>query len=500
MAVANRLRHFLNSGSLQWPGLPVVLLAIAAFSQPVRADTLPLEFEACQPDTRFPASAECASLEVAENPDDPGGRQISVHIARLPARGPKTLPDPLVLLAGGPGQAASDAFPPVLPAFDNIREHRDLYLIDQRGTGLSNILQCPDSKQVNDPLVFDEHAIEEHTVHCQSALAGDPRYYTTSVAVRDLELFRQLLGIQQLNLYGISYGTRVALHYLKRYPDSVRTLILDAVVPPDVSLGAELAINAQRSLTLLLRRCEQDPDCHGAFPTIRQDADALITGLKANPREIIVENFRQGGTASQTFTASHLNLTLRMLSYAAETAVLIPFLIHDAHSRQNFAPLVRQAELQADSLGSMLASGMHNAVICTEDEPYIDPTLAGQTRQTYLGDLPIRALKASCRHWPRGIIDDDFKQPVVSDRPVLILSGETDPITPPSYGERVASTLTRSLHIVNPGRGHMQALLGCTPLILARFVERANPDDVDFGCLERQTPPPFFIDANGPRP
>lgn len=193
---------------------------------------------------------------------------------------------------------------------------------------------------------------------------------------------------------------------------------------------------------------------------------------------------------------------MRMLSYSSHGTSLLPVLLYDAWNNNNFAPLARQSYLQAQKIGNSLATGMHNAVVCTEDEPFtvLDDTLRSELEKTYLGSNAVDALTSSCKQWPAGVIDDDFKQPVVSDKPVLILSGEADPITPPAYGDSAATHLSNSLHIVNPGQGHMQAFIGCMPTILSNFVERGNTDDVDFGCLERQTPEPFFVDANGPLP
>ena len=227
-----------------------------------------------------------------------------------------------------------------------------------------------------------------------------------------------------------------------------------------------------------------------------------MQSLKEAPKEITFENFNTGKLETLSFQLEHLTTTLRMLSYSSHGISLLPALLHNAYNNDNFAPLARQARLQAENLGSTLASGMHNAVICTEDVPFIDMTddLRNQMEETFLGVVPIEALNASCRYWPQGVLDETFKTPVTSDKPVLILSGGADPVTPPEFGEEVKRTLTNSLHIINPSQGHMQAWLGCTPGIMNSFLEHASPEEIDDQCLDRQQPLPFFVNSNGPQP
>ena len=447
-------------------------------------------------------AAECTTISVAENPADPDGKQIDLHIARLQALSRDKKTDPVTLLAGGPGQSATQTYPTLATAFDKIRLSRDIYLLDQRGTGQSNPLSCPETEDVIDPFVFDADALARQTQQCLIALPGDPRFYTTSVAAADLEIVRKSLGIEQWNIYGISYGTRVALHYLKQHPSSVRSLIIDGVVPPDVSLAEGIALHAQRALDLMLQRCADSSACSERFPDLRSTTTSLLAELAAAPRDILFENFNTGKLEEMVFSYNHLALTLRMMSYSSQGVALLPLLINDAYKNNNYAPLARQSYLQASKITETLATGMHNAVICTEDQPFVmlDDNQRKELDIAYLGTTAVDALAATCRDWPAGVMDKNFRQAVVSDKPVLIFSGEADPVTPPAYGDTVAEHLTNSLHIINPGQGHMQANLGCTPTLMRNFIERGNVDDIDYGCLERQRPQAFFIDANGPKP
>ena len=470
-------------------------------------------FQPCElntPATGLKARAECAELMLPENPQIPladarkqNAKLIPVHVARISA----TLPDkenaPLLFIAGGPGQSASESWPAVQGAFRSIQKYHDIYLIDQRGTGRSNKLTCPAVEEQSEILVFDADATAELSRECLAQLSGDPRFYTTSVAVAELETIRELLGIAQWNIYGVSYGTRVAMHYLRRYPQSIRTLTLDAAVPPGVALGPDLSINAEAAFEQMLERCGSDPACSNSYPDLADGVRELLQRLRDNPEEISFENFNSGTLETLSINANHLALTMRMLSYSSHGISILPNMLHEAYANSNFAPFARQADMQSKNLGQSLASGMHNAVICTEDQPLTERMTVAERQaieNTYLGVTPLEALEANCRDWPKGIIDEDFHQPVQSDKPVLILSGSADPVTPPSYGEKLVQHLPNALHIVNPFQGHMQVALGCGPTVVANFITRGNTQDVDYGCLERLRPEPFFVNANGPLP
>lgn len=512
----------LTPKALAYPASLVFSLALALISVFPGIGTLqvhaaaPTEapsFQPCElstPSTGFKARAECAEFKLPENPDNSATsatnrdiKLIPVHVARISA----TLPDeekaPLLFIAGGPGQSASESWPAVQGAFRSIQKYHDIYLIDQRGTGRSNKLSCPAAEEQSEILVFDADATAEVSRECLSQLSGDPRFYTTTVAVNELETIRQQLNIPQWNIYGVSYGTRVAMQYLRRFPQSIRTMTLDAAVPPGVALGPDLSINAEAAFEQMLERCRSDSACDSAYPDLGDGVRELLQRLRDNPEDINFENFNTGTLESLRINENHLALTMRMLSYSSHGTSILPNMLHEAYANSNFAPFARQADMQSKNLGQSLASGMHNAVICTEDQPLMERMTVAERQaieDTYLGVTPLDALEANCRDWPKGVIDNDFHKPVESDKPVLILSGGADPVTPPAYGEKLAEHLPNALHIVNPFQGHMQVALGCGPSVVANFITRGNTQDVDYGCLERLRPEPFFVNANGPLP
>jgi len=328
----------------------------------------------------------------------------------------------------------------------------------------------------------------------------NPRPFTTSVAVQDLDRVREALGYGQLNLYGVSYGTRVALHYLRRYPERTRSLIIDGVVPPDQPLGANIAPNAQRSLQALFDRCPADPACGEAFRDLPTQFTELRRRLEANPVPLTVPHPVTGRPENLDFGYPQLAMAVRLLSYAPETRALLPVLIDEAARRDHLQPLAAQALSLAGQLEESLAIGMHNAVACSEDLPRIavDEALRAELEAAYLGTASLEGLAAMCSVWPKGPVDEDFGAPLASDVPVLILSGEHDPITPPAYGERVAAELPNSRHLVAPGQGHGVIGRGCLARLAAEFVDAGSAAALDGACVERLTALPFFIDLLGP--
>jgi len=310
-------------------------------------------------------STETTNRSEAHAETEPSDSASSKRIAV--EQNPDITPFEFNACEGGPGQAASESWVTIQSAFNTLRKNRDVYVIDQRGTGLSNKLDCPEEPESStDVFTFNEAATAERARTCLESLQSNPRYYTTSVAVQDLELIRQKLDIAQWNIYGVSYGTRVALHYLRRFPDQVRTMTLDAVVPPGTALGPGIAIDAENALQAMFDRCREDKACSGAYPQLEQGARTLLSDLRDAPVDISFENFNKGTLESTRITENHVTLTMRMLSYSSHGVAILPNMLHEAYAKNNFAPFARQAELQSENLGQTLATGMHNAIICTE--------------------------------------------------------------------------------------------------------------------------------------
>jgi len=460
----------------------------------------PCELE--HPQRLTAVAADCGELLAPEDPTRPRGRQIRVAFARIPAVSRSKRPDPLFLLAGGPGMAATTFYAMTAPVFARIHRDRDIVLVDQRGTGKSNPLNCPGGDETE--LDNDGSALLDETRRCLQALnsRADVALYTTSVAVKDLDRIRQALGYQQINLYGVSYGTRVAQHYLRRYPQHTRSLVLDGIVPPEVSFGADIAIDAERSLERILARCARESACQGRFGDPRQDYHSLRATLRAHSAPVSVGDPSTGELKHFEFTTSHLATVLRLSIYSAEPTALLPLLLHETSSSKDFSRMAAQYLLLSQSYTDVIAVGMNNTVACTEDIPFYDPKNVDRAalERSFLGATQLDALLAVCKIWPRGPIDSDFHAPLHSAVPALLLSGSDDPITPPVYGDEAKRGLSNSLHVILQDFGHGQLAAPCVDRVMERFIARASVAGLDVSCTRNDKPTPFFISINGPAP
>ncbi|MDH3439275.1 MAG: alpha/beta hydrolase [Gammaproteobacteria bacterium] len=465
------------------------------------APALPLEDCRIRAGEGFPGiKARCGTFERLEDPSNPDSPTLALRVAVVPALSLEPEPDPFVPIAGGPGQSTVEFYASVYSAFEDVRRSRDIVLLDQRGTGESAPLRCEVDEDIIEGRYSREQTIEE-TAKCLEALPHDPRFFTTSVAVQDLEALRQALGYSQFNVYGISYGSRVAQHFLRRYPQSTRTVIIDGVAAPQIALGPAIAIESQNALDVVFGRCVEDAACNDRFPDLAARFDTLRNALAAEPVTVSMPDPLTGKLEDVQFSDVEMSGALRLLLYHSSTIALIPMLVNEA-TEGNLQPLAAQWQMVASNMSDAINLGMHNAVICTEDAPYFDRENIDldQLEATYMGPLQVDALEAMCSIWPTGVLDADFKEPVTSDLPVLLLSGEADPITPPAYADLAAVDLGNALHLTGKRQGHGLAPRGCTPGIIGDFVETASVDGLDVDCLERLHAMPFFVDFSGPSP
>ena len=448
-------------------------------------------------------TAECGSFKTPEDPEKPNGRQIELFVARVPAISLNKKPDPLFLIAGGPGTSAVDLYTSSAGPFDGVRVDRDIILLDQRGTGRSHRLDC----DYGDQNLFErieELEVAAQNVKCRDELAktSDLRMYTTSIAVRDLDAVRLMLGYQRINLYGNSYGTRVAQHYARRFPAATRTLILDGVVNPEVVLGPAIAIDAELALGRILARCSGDAACSKAFTDPTADYRALRAKLATTPAKTMVSDAATGRPINFDFTTRHLSAVLRFASYNDDQAALLPLSLHLATHEENFTPLASQFRVFAHSLEASFAYGMHNSVACSEDAPFIDSSKLdlAALNATHMGAEQVQQLIEACKEWPKGVVDADLHAPLKSDAAALLLSGADDPVTPPGYAAVAQRAFADSKHVIVAGHGHGQLGAPCVDRIIADFVTAGSAKTLDARCTEKLKPMPFFITLAGPAP
>ncbi len=473
----------------------ISLLLTACASQNVPAapqPSIPLEKCALVSPRGAQTDARCGVLTVPEDRANPAGRQIDLNIAVIPAIKRNPAPDPLFLLAGGPGQSAIETFPSLLPLLYDIHESRDIVLVDQRGTGKSNPLRCLD---VEDETLSDEQALEQLKT-CPQRLQADLRFYTTEVAMTDLDEVRAALGYETINLYGASYGTRAALTYLRLFPQRVRTVTLDAVVDADFVMFMDAASDGQAALDAFFARCKADPTCNETFPNLEVEFRDILARLEQDSAEITLPHPLTNRPLDLTVTPRLLTNMVFSTLYVPDLVATLPVSIHAAYADENYIPLVSTAFM----VDAGLYDGMFYAVTCTEDAPLIDPAEAARrSAESVFIDRTVD-FAAVCAAWPRGEVSAGFRAPVQSDVPVLILSGEADPITPPYHAEKAAESLNNHLHIIFPGMGHGNLASRCVADILRDFIKAGSLAGLNTSCVANIQPPPFFVNFSGPRP
>ena len=446
-----------------------------------------------------PTDAYCGTLDVFENRETRQGRTIALKIVVLPGLGSDGSPDPLFFLAGGPGQGAAQMAKGVGELFRRIQTKRDIVLVDQRGTGDSNPLNCTTNHDSLRTLNESDDEGLERLRKCLAGFDADPTLYMTTIAMDDLDDVRAHLGYERINLYGGSYGTRAALVYLRQHGDRVRSVVLDGVAPPDMRLPLFFARDAQRALDKLVADCASDATCRGQYPALAARTRALLTRLEATPVRVRLTHPRTGIADEVTVDAAFVANILAGALYSPLTAALIPELIRRAHAG-DFQGLLALG-LVNERAAENMSVGMQLSVVCAEDYPRIKPDDAvRESEGSVFAEHLLRSQLRACEFWPKGRVPASYYEPVTSAVPALVLSGDLDPVTPPFWGETVATYLRNSRHIIVPGTGHGTVATGCGARLVQDFVERGTVDGLDTSCLEGLRRPPFFLTPAGPDP
>ncbi len=484
------MRRWISVSTFAWLGV----LAACAERAP---DTQALALLPCRLDG-LGVEAKCGEYSVFENRDSGQGRQLRLRVAVVPALAASPRVDPLFVLVGGPGQAATEAGARVAEALRDVREKRDIVLIDQRGTGRSNPLDCRSDEEQPLARRFAPVAEVAEARACLASLDADTTRYTTPIAMDDLDEVRRALGYERINLWGGSYGTRAALVYFRQHPSHVRSLVLDGSAPTAMMLPLFVARDAEHALDDLYADCERDKDCNAAFPGARAALASLLLRLGEQPAEARVAHPRTGTFDSFRIEREGLASVLLNLLYVPELAGLIPLGV-DRASRGDFGALIASAEAFAGAVS--LSTGMFLSIVCAEDLPQITDEMArAATQGTFLGGEWLGRLRAECAAWRAGELPGTYFEPIGGEVPSLLLSGKLDPVTPPVWGELVASRLPQSRHIVVPGAGHGVSSLGCVPELIDEFLELLAPQALDASCVERLQRPAFFTSLAGPSP
>ena len=447
--------------------------------------------------------AFCAAFDVPEDWDAPSGRHIQLRLAIVRSAAVHSDTDLVAFLDGGPGGAATEDYPEIAPALEAVLQRRDMLVVDQRGTGGSNALACPTREADRADSVTgepqDDASVRQLLLQCLATVRSHaaPEHYTTTDAIRDLEAIRVALGAPQLDLLGISYGTRVAQQYAARYPHSVRSIVLDSAVPNSLVLGSEHARNLEQVLRSLFARCSADEHCKQSFGDSYATLYRVRERLRAHPQALSLRDPSTFEPLHLNFSAADLATIVRITAYSPLTAALLPLTLHEA-DQGNYTPLAGQKKLITDDLGSHIDNGMELSVICAEDADLL--SARPEDAPTLLGNDQIARIQAACAVWPRGYRPAQFHQPLASALPVLLLAGERDPVTPPAYAEQMLATLPNARVLLAPGQGHGVIGAGCMPRLMVEFIQQLKPRALDDRCLRQLGDVPAFIDFNGASP
>nr|WP_052074818.1 alpha/beta fold hydrolase [Shewanella mangrovi] len=440
---------------------------------------------------------KCGSVEVVENPNKPNGRKIQIHYVVIPAIKNQAPQEAILGIAGGPGQSAIDNAASFERMLSKARQHRDILLIDQRGTGESNKLACA-GQDLSDILKLNDDAFDsvKEARECKAKLDADVTQYGSEQALHDFEVVRQHLGYEKLHLYGVSYGTRMAQLYMRQYPQALKTVTLDGVVPMSQSvlaIGAAIA----RAQDLVIDDCEQDKSCQATYPKLRQEFTQVQAALAEYPVMEKVHNPVTGDTALLTLTRDKFLGALRLALYSPAVRSLLPFTIHQTY-RKNYQPLLGLLAMQDGSLD--LAMGMHAAVVCGEDWPRLTAALREEAARSVMGQMMLKSLDESCPIWGIPAVDKAFGAPISSDIPTLLLSGEKDPATPPKWAEMAMQKMTNARHLISPYATHNVAAQSCAGDLIATLVETDDVNAIDGECLKKDVRRSFYLNASTVEP
>jgi len=468
---------------------PITTLATTTTSMPgipARPYELGFEIGPCEFSLLTDVEYECGWLTVPEDREQPGnGRRVRLHIARFASTNTSPPDDPIIYLDGGPGGATLDA---LQFSFNQVwlplLADRDLVFFDQRGTGLSEpSLDCPEERQwafstLDQDLTAEQERRDDIAAveQCRDRLLAegvDLAQYNSVENAADVADIRIALGYEEVNLLGISYGTRLAATVMRDHPEGIRSVILDSTYTPDVDLTAEGPANLDRALNQLWEGCLIDTDCATRYPDLEERFYAVVQAYEETPTRAAVRDFLNGGTWDVLFDGDWIIGTFFQGLYSEQVIPLLPQLIEELESRDTGTLTLLTSNTLANS--EFLSLGMHLSVQCNEEVPFSTPgeIAAGlegfdQIADAFdgasnLGDYMLEV----CAAWDAGTGSAIEDEPIESDIPTLVLAGEYDPITPPAWGASASAYLTNSTFVEFPGLGHGTTIAADCPLQIA---------------------------------
>ena len=426
--------------------------------------------------------AEKGVLSVPENRTTNQGRRIGINIVVLRATTPGAKVA-LFLLAGGPGEGSTSMIFTATGWMAPLRDTMDVVLMDQRGTGGSNPLACETGIVANPPRAFGHLWDPDMIRTCVTALQprADLTQYTTDAAVADMEDIRIKLGYDKIAMYGGSYGTRLAQAYLRRHPDRTRAVVIDGVLPFDVGGPLSYARSVDGSIDRMIANCHDDPACQQAHPNLSADLATILTRLDKAPAHAMVTPLT-GAPMPVTLTHGDLLYAVRGMLYSPSASATLPPMISQAATTGDLSLFAQRYWVRAVSMGRSISHGMHLSVVCPEDVNVVtNAQVAAATKGTRVGTYIIDEYRTACALWPKATVAADFRTPVTARVPVLLVSGQYDPVTPPEFGDRIAKSLPLARHIVVANSGHGSAS-GCPRAAALHVLGKGTLDGMPMVC------------------
>lgn len=438
--------------------------------------------------------AECGTLHVPEDRTRPAGRTLDLDIVVVRARESDHEPDPVFYLAGGPGNAATD--PGIVYGVSyllrEVNARRDLVFLDQRGTNGKHRLTCdfiPDE-------IFNgnqKRLNQWFQKNCLTSLDGDLRFYTTAVAMRDLDDARAALGYEDINLFGISYGVAAEQVYMRMFPEHVRAVVMDHGTALDLPFFYVKPRASQYALDQVFAYCEQDEKCHAAYPDIRGDWKKVLDRLANGP--VATSYIPPGMDTAASLSMEGLADGVHQLMYQSGTYVQIPFLLHTLATTEDWGPVVESYQEQYGSSGGDGDDGillMPHVIFCSEPAWGIEPDQVERFSpgSYYTGAVVewARNEQKLCAALPKpdpSLIYGPGKPAPLS---ALMINSLIDPQNPPSNMDLALKEFTKSRVVVEPTEGHDTSASRCRWDIVAQYIEQGSVDGLDISCMEEQKP------------
>jgi pimeloyl-ACP methyl ester carboxylesterase len=437
------------------------------------------------------SNVECGDLYVLENREQNDGREIRLHVAIAKSYSNDPEPDPLIFHSGGPGSFSLQWLYWNLRRVVDILKHRDVIFFDPRGVGFSEpSLDCPEVMENFHEILGREHSSEEWVntiveanLACQERLlsAGiDLSAYNSAEMAADVNDLRVALGYEKVNLYGVSYGTRTALTVMRDYPAILKTVVLDSVVPLEKdTLGSDL-MSAEQALNLVFEHCAADSACNDVYPDLKIAFKELIEQLDANPITVKVTHLVTNEVYDVWVDDSILGASVHEALYNYETIIYLPKLVYETLEGEDYKTLATSLEIYL-FYGDYSSEGMRYGVLCSDEGTFTSLESARKniaSANSAIAEFINNDLEMTyrtCDFWGAKIADPIENQPVYSNIPTLVLAGEYDPVTPPSFGQLVADTLENAFYVEFPGLGHyVFADSSCSRDIVAEFLEAPN--------------------------